>query len=202
MLGTLTAGSNINITNKPGSITISTTGGTAPTLPYFVTGGPQIGAFQGFSQNVTELWGFLLPYNVTTTQITYDVTTADNSPNDYDIGIFDNSGNLVVNIGPTPGTTFAPSKAFHTAAWTQGSTSLPAGRYYLGLTTNCSITLSSMRRNRPAFYPRVLAPSSRLRQPIWASPSTPRLEHPTAEPCHPRLRRQWITGAPELSQQS
>ena len=151
VLGTLTAGSNINITNKPGSITISTTGGTAPTLPYFVTGGPQIGAFQGFSQNVTELWGFLLPYNVTTTQITYDVTTADNSPNDYDIGIFDNSGNLVVNIGPTPGTTFAPSKAFHTAAWTQGSTSLPAGRYYLGLTTNCSITLSSMLRNRPAF---------------------------------------------------
>ncbi|MFZ3266337.1 MAG: hypothetical protein WA172_20200, partial [Terriglobales bacterium] len=152
VLGTLTAGSNISITNQPGSITISATGGSASTtLPYFVTGGPQIGAFQGFTPNVTQIWGFLLPYNVTTTQITYDVTAADDSPDDYDIGIFDNAGNLVVNIGPTPGTTFAPSKAFHTLAWTQGSTSLAAGRYYLGLTTNCSITLNSLRRSRSAF---------------------------------------------------
>jgi hypothetical protein len=151
VLGTLTAGPNISITNKPGSVTISATGGSATTLPYFVTGGPQIGAFQGFTQNVTQLWGFLLPYNVTTTRITYDVTTIDNTTNNYDIGIFDNAGNLVVDIGPTPGTTFASSKAFHTLAWTQGSTSLPAGRYYLGLTTNCSIALNSLLRKRPAF---------------------------------------------------
>jgi hypothetical protein len=79
-----------------------------------------------------------LPYNVTTTKITYDVTTADNTANNYDIGIFDNSGNLVVNIGPTPGTTFAPSKNFRTLPWTQGSTALLAGRYYIAFTTNCA----------------------------------------------------------------
>ena len=151
VLATLTAGANVSITNQPGSVTISASGGGSTTLPYFVTGGPQIGAFQGFAENVTQLWGFLLPYNVTTTHITYDVTGADDTTDNYDIGIFDNSGKLVVDLGPTPGTAFAPSKAFHTLAWSQGSTTLPAGRYYLGLTTNCSVSLYSPRRSRTTY---------------------------------------------------
>jgi hypothetical protein len=138
VLGTLTAGQNISITNSPGSVTISATGGNVATLPFFVTGGERTGASQGPTPNVTKLWGFLLPYNVTTTEITYDVTTADNTANNYDIGIFDSSGNLVADIGPTPGTTFAPSKRFLTSKWTQGSTVLNAGRYYIAFTTNCS----------------------------------------------------------------
>ncbi len=139
VLATLTAGPNINITNSPGSVTISATGGgSALTLPFFVTGGEHTGGVQAATKNLTKLWGILLPYNVTTTQITYDVTTADNTANTYDVGIFDNSGNLLANIGPTPGTTFAPAKAFETLAWIQGSTSLAAGRYYLAMTTNCA----------------------------------------------------------------
>jgi hypothetical protein len=138
VLATLTAGPNVNITNSPGSVTISATGGSAATLPFFATAGARTGGFQSATVNVTRLWGFLLPYNVTTTQITYDVTTADNTANDYDIGLFDNSGNLVADIGPTPGTTFAPSKTFRTLPWTEGSTSLAAGRYYLAFTTSCS----------------------------------------------------------------
>jgi len=137
-LGTLTAGQNIDITNGPGSVTISALGGGTATLPFFVTGGQHTGGTQATTANVTKLWGFLLPYNVTTTQVTYDVATADNTTHDYDIGIFDNSGNLVLDIGPTPGTAFAPAKAFETLAWTQGSTSLAAGRYYLAITTNCT----------------------------------------------------------------
>jgi hypothetical protein len=147
VLGTLTAGSNISITNGPGSVTISAT--DTSSLPYFVMGGGQIGAFQGFIQNVTQLWGFLLPYNVTTTKITYDVTTPDNTGNTYDIGIFDNSGNLLVDIGPTSGSTFAPSQAFHTLSWIQGPKSLTAGRYYLGVTTNCSMSLKTASISRP-----------------------------------------------------
>jgi len=122
----------------PGSVTISALGGGTATLPFFVTGGQHTGGTQATTANVTKLWGFLLPYNVTTTQVTYDVATADNTTHDYDIGIFDNSGNLVLDIGPTPGTAFAPAKAFETLAWTQGSTSLAAGRYYLAITTNCT----------------------------------------------------------------
>ena len=139
VLSTLTAGQNVSITNGPGSVTISASGGGGGgPLPFFVTGNARTGASQAAVQNVTKLWGFLLPYNVTTTEITYDITIANNTANDYDIGIFTNAGALVVDIGPTPGTMFAPSQGFRTLAWTQGSTSLGAGRYYLAFTTNCS----------------------------------------------------------------
>jgi hypothetical protein len=138
VLGTLTAGQNISITNSPGSVTISAASGNVATLQFFVTGGERTGASQGPTPNVTKLWGFLLPYNVVTTEITFDVTITDNTANNYDIGIFDSSGNLVADIGPTPGTTFAPSKSFKTLKWTQGSTALNAGRYYIAFTTNCS----------------------------------------------------------------
>jgi hypothetical protein len=80
----------------------------------------------------------LLPYSVTTVNAVYDVTTADNTANAYDIGIFNSSGQLVLHLGATAGTKFAPSLAFHTLAWAEGSTSLPPGQYYLGFTTNCS----------------------------------------------------------------
>lgn len=135
VLSTLTAGQNIQIGNSPGSITISATGST---LQFFVTGGARTGGSQAATENVTALWGFLLPYTVTTTQITYDVLTADNTANGYDIGIYNTSGNLLVDIGATPGTTFAATDAFQTLVWTQGSTVLAAGQYYLALTTNCA----------------------------------------------------------------
>jgi hypothetical protein len=150
VLGTLTAGQNISITNSPGSVTISAASGNVATLQFFVTGGERTGASQGPTPNVTKLWGFLLPYNVITTEITFDVTITDNTANNYDIGIFDNSGNLVVDIGPTPGTTFAPSKSFKTLKWTQGSTALNAGRYYIAFTTNCS-TLCAKVAAGPAY---------------------------------------------------
>jgi fibronectin-binding autotransporter adhesin len=138
-LATLTAGPNVSITNGPGSITISSTGGGggSPTLPFFATAGSRNGTTQVTAVNVNKLWGFLLPYNVTTTEITYDITTKDSTANDYDIGIFNSAGTLVLDIGPTAGTTFAPTAAFHTLQWTQGSTALAAGKYYIGLTTNC-----------------------------------------------------------------
>jgi hypothetical protein len=145
VLATLTAGPNVSITNNPGSVTISANGGSEnPTLQFFVTGGARTGAAQGLSQNVTRLWGFLLPYNVMTTEVTYYVTTLDDTANEYDIGIYSSSGNLVVDIGPTPGTTFAPSEIFHTLNWIRGSTSLKAGRYYLALTTNCATSCAKV----------------------------------------------------------
>jgi hypothetical protein len=135
VLRTLTAGPNISITNGAGSVTISA---AAPTLPFFATGGERTGGVLSAQKNVTLLWGFLLPYNVTTSKITYDVTTADKTANNYDIGIFNNSGKLIVATGPTAGTTFASAAGFNTLSWTQGSTTLPTGRYYIAFTTNCA----------------------------------------------------------------
>jgi hypothetical protein len=135
-LGTLTAGANVTITSGPGSVKISAAG--TPVMPFFITGGEHTGGFVAAGKNVAALWGFLLPYDVTTKQITYEVTTADNTANQYDIGIFDSAGDLLVDTGPTAGTTFAPSAAFRSLAWTQASRHLAAGRYYLGFTTNCA----------------------------------------------------------------
>jgi hypothetical protein len=135
-LGTVTAGANINITNGPGSIKISAAGAAA--LPYFVTGDQHAGSSVSAGTNVTALWGFLLPYPITTSKITYDVTTADNGANKYNIAIYNYSGNLIAQIGATAGTIFAPSAAFHSLAWTKGATTLQAGRYYIAFTTDCT----------------------------------------------------------------
>ncbi len=135
VLGTLTAGANIKIANNPGSITISA---TQSAFPFFMTGGGRTETSQAATDNTIKLWGFLLPYQVTTTQITYEVTTADSTANEYDIGIYNTSGTLLVDIGATPGTSFAASTGFHTLLWTQGSAGLAAGEYYLGMTTNCA----------------------------------------------------------------
>ena len=137
-LGTLTAGKNIVITNAPGSITISAQSANAKPLPFFISGDGRIGFTQGATKNVTTLWGFLLPYPVTSTQITYDVATPDKTTNNYDIGIYNSAGMLVADIGAIAGTTFAPSGGFVTLPWVQGSTALTAGRYYIGFTTDCS----------------------------------------------------------------
>jgi hypothetical protein len=153
VLGTLTAGANVSITNGPGSITISATGGGGggnTILPFFATGSQRTGGNQGATKNVNKLWGFLLPYSVTTTQVTYDVSTADNTTNNYDLGIYNNSGALLLDIGATPGTVFAPSKVFKTLPWRQGSTTLPAGRYYIGFTTNCPSACGAIAAG-PAF---------------------------------------------------
>jgi hypothetical protein len=148
VLGTLTAGANVTITNAAGKITIASTGGNsgggAATLPLFITASGRTGSTIGPGTNLNTLWGILLPYNVTSTEITYDIMTADNTAHLYDIGLFDNSGNLAVDLGPTPGTTFAAARGFHTLTWTQGATSLAAGRYYLGFTTNCTATCAKI----------------------------------------------------------
>ncbi len=49
----------------------------------------------------------VLTFPLTTTQVTYDVSTADNTSNTYDIGVLNSSGNVVAHIGSTAGTTFA-----------------------------------------------------------------------------------------------
>jgi hypothetical protein len=145
VLGTLQAGQNVTITNGPGSVTISATGGGGgTTLPFFVTGSGQASAKQAGAANVTKVWGILLPFSVTTTRVTYDITAADNTAHNYDLGIFSNSGTLLLNLGSTPGTTFAPSKGFRSLSWVQGSITLAPGRYYLALTTDCSATCSAL----------------------------------------------------------
>jgi len=145
VLATLTAGANVTITNAAGKISIASTGGGgAAILPLFMTASGRTGSTIGPGTNQNTLWGILLPYSVTSTEITYDIMTADNTAHLYDLGLFDNAGNLVVDLGITAGTKFAAATGFHTLTWAQGPTSLEAGRYYLGFTTNCTATCAKI----------------------------------------------------------
>lgn len=136
--------SNGVVTFAPGQTFPNSGTQAGPTLPFFATGGERTGGSLGATKNVTTLWGFLLPYNVTTSQMSYQVVTADKTADAYDIGIYDNAGNLVLDIGATAGTTFAAATGFNTLAWTQGSTTLSAGRYYLAFTTNCASSCAAI----------------------------------------------------------
>lgn len=87
--------------------------------------------------NKAALWGVVLYCNLSTSQVTYDVTTADNTSNTYDIGIVNSAGTVVAHIGSTAGTTFAPAVGWRTLNWA-ASAQLPAGKYYVALTTSCT----------------------------------------------------------------
>ena len=94
--------------------------------------------------NKASVQGVVLNCPLTTTQVTYDVLTADNTANTYDIGIYNTSGTLLAHIGSTAGTTFAPSTGFKTATWTGGSAYLLPGKYYLATTTSCTASCAAI----------------------------------------------------------
>ena len=84
-----------------------------------------------------KVFGVVLPYAVSTTQLSYYVQAADNSANLYDLGIYDSSGTLKAHTGAIAGTTLAPSTGWKTLNWS-GSTTLLPGRYLLAITSSCT----------------------------------------------------------------
>src|SRR5581483_4013392 len=122
-------------------MTVPTAGNAGATLPG--------------SANKMMMWGVVNPGNLgSTTKVSYSVGTADNSSNLYDLGIYNASGALVVHIGPTPGTTFAPSTGGRTLNWASAA-ALPAGKYYIAYTSSCTsscATLSSPNSVGVVFY--------------------------------------------------
>ncbi|MDP9159463.1 MAG: hypothetical protein M3O09_04445, partial [Acidobacteriota bacterium] len=93
--------------------------------------------------NKTATWGVVLSCNLSTTQVTYDVTTVDNTANTYDIGIMNSAGTVVAHIGATAGTTFAAALGWRTLNWT-ASAVLPPGKYYVAITTSCTATCAAL----------------------------------------------------------
>lgn len=85
------------------------------------------------SSNVVKLWGVVLSWPVSTSQVTYNVSTADTNSSgacNYDIGIADTSGNIKLHIGSTVNQTFGSSGA-HTVSWSGGgSTTLQPGEQH------------------------------------------------------------------------
>lgn len=95
--------------------------------------------------NVAKLYGVVYS-NATplvTTQVTYNVQTADNTSNTYDIGLYSSSGALLAHTGSTAGTTFAPSTGWKTLSWTSSST-IKQGKVYAAITTNCTASCAAL----------------------------------------------------------
>lgn len=120
--------------DMPGSNVTSSPGYSVPWFTANATGTPI--SFSG-TANKAELWGAVLTFPLSTTQVTYYVSTADNSSNTYDIGVLNSSGNIVAHIGSTAGSSFAPSTGWKTLSWLSGITLQP-GKYYLAITSSCT----------------------------------------------------------------
>ena len=134
--------------DMPGS---SVSSAASYSIPWFTTN--TTGTAISFSSTAgkAELWGVVLTFPLTTTQVTYDVATADNTGNTYDIGVLNSSGNVVAHIGSTAGTTFAPSTGFKTLSWAASATLQP-GKYYLAITSNCPSSCAQVYGGTPAGF--------------------------------------------------
>ena len=106
-------------------------------IPWFTTNTTGTAISFSSTANKAELWGVVLTFPLTTTQVTYYVSTADDTSNTYDIGVLNSSGNVVAHIGNTAGTTFAASTGWKTLSWATSATLQP-GKYYLAITSSCT----------------------------------------------------------------
>lgn len=117
------------------------------TNPWVVTGplaATSTGSlFNGNNTNQAKVIGLIAPFTKTTTKVCYEIgATADNTANTYDIGFYSGSsggaGTLLGHIGPTAGTTFAPTiNTYNCINWLSSFT-IPAGRIYVALTTSAT----------------------------------------------------------------
>ncbi|MGO9649309.1 MAG: hypothetical protein ACLPOO_14785 [Terriglobales bacterium] len=90
---------------------------------------------------VAQLYGFVLPYYLSTSTVSYNITTGDTSGYSYDIGFYDAGGNLKVHTGNKAASFF--STGFHDGvAWTSAATLAP-GKYYFAITTSCTASCAS-----------------------------------------------------------
>jgi hypothetical protein len=87
------------------------------------------------------LFGTILEFKKTTSQVSYYVATADTAGATYDLGIYSGTSGgsctLQAHTGAIAGGTGMTVGA-HTVTWTGGSVTLGAGRYYLALTSSAT----------------------------------------------------------------
>ncbi len=97
-----------------------------------------------FAQNTVKMWGVVLTYPLLTSSVAYNVVTADNTTNSYDIGIANTAGTIVLDVGATAGTSFAPATGSRSLAWSQGTKTLQPGKYYVVITTSCASSCATI----------------------------------------------------------
>ncbi len=108
------------------------------------------------SANTAAVFGFVVPMTLTTSKVVYRVgSTADNTSNTYEIGIYNGSGTLVAHF-QAAGTTFSPATgATKTQSWAEGTVTLPPGKYYEAIVSSCTsscATFTSANGTATTFY--------------------------------------------------
>jgi hypothetical protein len=115
---------------------------TALTLPVWLIGSLATNASVTLSGgNVAQLYGVVLPYYLSTSEVDYDVQTGDTGSYSYDIGFYNSSGTLVIHTGNISHTNFT-SGLHDGVPWTSAAT-LPPGKYYFAITTSCTSSCST-----------------------------------------------------------
>jgi hypothetical protein len=140
------------------NVTVSASDLTTGTLPTaqlpasacsWITVPTQSGTGNAFSgTNKAILWGVYNPYPCVTNNVAYVVGTADDTTNNYALGLYTGSsggtGTLVATTASTAGTTFAPSTGIKHITWNASNITVPAGRIYIALTSNCASTCAAL----------------------------------------------------------
>ncbi len=140
------------------NVTVSASDLTTGTLPAaqlpaptcsWITVPTEAGSGNAYSgTNKAILWGVYNPYPCVTNNVAYVVGTADNTSNNYALGLYSGTsagtGTLVATTASTAGTTFAASAGIKHIAWNASSIVVPAGRIYIALTSNCAATCAAL----------------------------------------------------------
>ncbi len=121
--------------------------GDLPAITFYQTqnSATSTAATTAVTTNHINLYAFYVPNPVTTSNLGYDVQTADNTSNSYDVGAYGpgciNSATsvpLAFHIGTTAGTTLAPSTGAKTSALSGGPITIAPGWYCFAFTSNAS----------------------------------------------------------------
>jgi len=104
-------------------------------------------AFPG-TTNKAIVWGVFNPYPCVTNHVAYVVGTADNTSNNYVLGLLTGvsggTATIIASTASTAGTTFAPSAGIKVIAWNSSNVTVPAGRVYITLTSNCTSSCAAL----------------------------------------------------------
>jgi len=112
-------------------------GRTAPLATSFWSTGSASVSFNSVAGKA-QLWGFTVPYPITTTKVMVGVVAADTGSCTYDIGILNGSGNIVVHLGNSSATALGfNSTGTKNLTWTTSGTAGP-GKYYIAITASAT----------------------------------------------------------------
>jgi hypothetical protein len=156
--GYVAVGTTVNGHALSSNVTISASDITTGTLPAgqlpapncaWITIPTQSGTGNAFSgTNKAIVWGVYNPYPCVSNNVAYVVGTADNTANNYALGLYSGSsggsGTLIATTASTAGTTFGPSTGIKHIAWNASNISVPAGRVYIALSSNCASSCAAL----------------------------------------------------------